>query len=68
MTTPTCDACRKSLEIGNAYQLVGMKIVVNDDFADTKTKKALIEAMLPYRCREYNICFPCLLKSLGVKP
>ena len=65
----TCDVCGKSLTVGNIPELVGIQILVKDESYSYEQRTALIDAMLPYKaCKEYNVCFPCWFKSLGIKP
>lgn len=69
MSISNCDVCGKSLKVGNIEKLVGMQISVNDTSYTLVQREALLKALLPYRpCKEYNVCFPCLLKTLNVKP
>lgn len=77
-----CDACGKSLvdEAGN-NECVGMRVKLGgylgpDLFKDPKLKADATRAatagflnIAPYELdREYNVCFACLLRALGVKP
>lgn len=68
---PECDACGRylCLAIGETV-LVGMRIsVIIDEKLDNEIKGWYTDQMYPYEVnREYNICFPCWLTSLGIKP
>lgn len=65
-----CDTCGQALEIGNLGKLVGMQISVTDTSGkQSEQREALVKAMSPYHpYKEYNVCFPCLLRALNVKP
>ena len=65
----TCDVCGRSLEVGDIPTLVGLQILVKHDMLSMPQGQTMAEAMSPYKVgKEYNVCFPCWLKSLGVKP
>ena len=66
----TCDVCgRQLMVVGGKQSLTGIQILVKDDSYTYEQRQALIDAMHPYKAvKEYNVCFPCWLKSLGVKP
>lgn len=68
---PECDACGRYLRQANGETvLIGMQIsVIVDEKLDDETKGWYTDQMYPYEVnREYSICFPCWLKSLGIKP
>jgi len=66
--TSTCDVCGRNLVLPNGVEIVGTLISLDMQKDSPFTKEC--EAMMsPYEPgREYKICFPCMLKSLGVKP
>lgn len=57
-----CSACQKLIP----QNIVGLHI--SFDWTEEKNRPAIAGALAPYALKDYNICFGCWLKSLGVKP
>ena len=67
-----CDVCGKSLEYinadGSTCSVQGMNISIQISDGIMKAGEAE-RIMYPYEPnREYIVCYPCWLKSLGIKP
>jgi len=67
-----CSVCGRLLELSDKSEMVvkGLQIeITTTKTTDKNIKKELIEYMKPYSTnKKYSVCFPCWLKSLGVKP
>jgi len=66
-----CDACGKNMTTPNGeVYFCGVQIeVLIDDDMDEPSKQWYDEQMKPYQVnRQYHVCFPCWLRSLGVRP
>lgn len=63
-----CDACGRLLTVqSTGTSLIGMQIEIRSMVSSVGTE--LKKLVAPYEInRQYNVCFPCLLKSLGIKP
>ena len=75
MTKPTrCNACGRVISCTdkngvttNLWAVMGVKTVGQGMSAELR--KFTKEAMRPYKVnKEYYICWPCALKTFGVKP
>lgn len=62
-----CSACGRSLEVDGMGKFIGVCITL--ECKDEANRAALEHAMQPYSLdTTYSVCFPCWLKSLGIKP
>ena len=66
-----CDACGKNMTMPDGgMSIIGVQINIGTSEAmDESSLQWLIEQMAPFEVnRNYAICFPCWLRSLGVCP
>lgn len=66
-----CDVCGKDMTMPNKETtLIGIQIrLVVGETADESTRRWYAEQIAPFELdRNYCICFPCWLRSLGVCP
>lgn len=65
-----CDTCGKNMTMPNGVSFSGIQIRVGIGGAtDGPDRQWYAEQMAPFELdRTYNICFPCWLHSLGVRP
>ena len=73
MESVKCDACGKELVVVGdndaTIRFVAVSINVSTDAKDELLTKAARISLGEYQLnKEYNICYECWLKSLGVKP
>ena len=75
MRTCTCDACGKSMMDEKGKTTVGISLHMtngyegNDSLERERLRAFLQRQSGPYALdREYEVCWECWLKSLGVKP
>ncbi len=65
----TCDACGRSMELSSGANVVGVNIELNWKDSDEISREEFAEFFSPYEIgKNYNVCFPCWMKSLGIKP
>lgn len=62
-----CDVCGRDLTLKSGGTLIGIEIEVS--CLEEVAYASYTKAMKPYELdKKYRICFPCWLKSLGIKP
>jgi len=65
-----CNVCRRDLSLGEGKPyLNGLSLRVDTDGVSEEGDEALEEMVKPYSVnKEYNVCYPCWLRSLGIPP
>ena len=65
-----CDACGRNCTDKKGVSTFGLAISVKDTSLGISVGKSFLKKLLhPYEInRVYNVCFACLLRSMGIKP
>lgn len=66
-----CDACGRNMAMpGSEASLIGIQMeVIVLETEDEPTRQWYVKQIAPLEVnRKYRICFPCWLRSLGVRP
>ena len=65
-----CDVCGKSVMVGVTAVIEVATVLKSEDCKDKETIIKLLKNYLkPYKLdKRYCVCYPCWLKSMGIKP